>query len=139
MSDTDARTFLSLADDLIPAHKEMPAFSTVCSYKDALEALDFRVDLKEAFHRALTADAASGAAAALDHLAANDDEAFGALSSIALCTYYMNPTVREKIGYPGQENVTYDSKATQSYLVDGSLARVIARGPIYKPTPGLDQ
>jgi hypothetical protein len=45
--------------------------------------------------------------------------------------------VRQSIGYPGQENVSYDSKATQSYLVDGSLAKVIARGRKYRSTPDL--
>ena len=49
-----------------------------------------------------------------------------------ITTYYMSPKVRQSIGYPGQENVSYNSKATQAYLVDGSLAKVIARGRKYR-------
>jgi hypothetical protein len=136
MANTD--TFLALADFLIPAYKRKPSFGSFCSYNDALQALGFRSDLREAFERALLAvDMKEGPEPALEKLNAEDGEAFSALTTIVIATYYMNPKVRESIGYPGQENVSYDSKATQSYLLDGSLARVIARGRKYRPTPGL--
>jgi hypothetical protein len=115
----------------------MPSFSEVCSWDDALKALDFRADLKEGFARAVAVSLADGSDSALESLNADDVEAFNAVSTIALATYYMNPRVRELIGYPGQESVSYDSKATQSYLTDGSLAKVIARGRKYRPTPQL--
>ena len=130
-------SFLALADFLIPAHGEMPKFSDVCSYADAERALDFRVDLKEGFARAVAADPSAGAEACLEKLNSGDGEAFTAVSTIVIATYYMNPRVRELIGYPGQENVQYDSKATQIYLTDGTLGRVVARGRKYRPTPGL--
>jgi hypothetical protein len=130
-------TFLAFADFLIPAYGSKPAFSAVCSFKDAMRALGFRPDLKEAFERALASDLRGGAEGALEKMNAGDASAFSALTTIVITTYYMSPVARESIGYPGQENVAYDSKATQSYLVDGSLARVIARGRKYRPTPGL--
>jgi hypothetical protein len=129
--------FLALADFLIPAFEDKPKFSDVCTFEDARAALGYREDLAEAFDRGLTVDAAGGAEAALDRLNANDHEGFSALSTIVITTYYMNAKVRQSIGYPGQENVSYDSKATQSYLVDGSLAKVIARGRKYRSTPDL--
>ena len=134
---TKDKTFLGLADFLIPAHGEMPAFSAVCSFADAERALDFRVDLKEGFARGLVADPALGAEARLEKLNREDGPAFSAITTIAICTYYMNPRVRELLGYPGQESVQYDSKATQIYLTDGSLGHVLARGRKYRPTPGL--
>lgn len=130
-------TFLALADFLIPAHGKMPKFSDACSYADAERALDFRTDLKEGFVRAVAGDLSGGAEECLEQLNRGDGEAFSAVSTVAIATYYMNPRVRELLGYPGQENVQYDSKATQVYLTDGSLARVIARGRKYRPTPGL--
>ncbi len=136
MANTD--TFLALADFLIPAYEQKPSFGAFCSYNDALQALGFRSDLREAFERALLAvDMKEGPEPALEKLNAEDGQAFSALTTIVIATYYMNPKVRESIGYPGQENVSYDSKATQSYLLDGSLARVIARGRKYRPTPGI--
>lgn len=131
------KTFLALADFLIPAHGDMPAFGSVCSFADAEKALDFRVDLKEGFHRGLDADPASSAEAHLEKLNKEDGAAFSAVTTIAICTYYMNPRVRALLGYPGQESVQYDSKATQIYLTDGSLGHVLARGRKYRPTPGL--
>jgi hypothetical protein len=135
MANTD--TFLALADFLIPGFKKKPSFGAFCSYDDALHALGFRSDLREAFERALAVDMEGGPEAALVKLNGEDGQAFSALTTIIIATYYMNPKVRESIGYPGQENISYDSKATQSYLLDGSLARVIARGRKYRPTPGL--
>lgn len=137
MTNQDGNTYLALADFLIPQHGEMPAYSRVCTYDDALAALDFRIDLREGFERAVAVELKAGAEDALEKMTEGDAEAFNALTTVAICTYYMNPTVRELIGYPGQESVSYNSKATQSYLVDGSLAKVIARGQTYRPTPGL--
>jgi hypothetical protein len=129
--------FLALADFLIPAYQDKPKFSDVCTYDDATHALGFRDDLAEGFGRALAIDIRGGAEAALEQLNAKDADGFSALTTIVITTYYMNPKVRQSIGYPGQENVAYDSKATQAYLVDGSLAKVIARGRKYRLTPGL--
>lgn len=130
-------TYFALADFLIPAHDRMPKFSDVCSYADVEKSLDFRIDLKEGFGRGLMTELADGAEAHLEKLNKEDGEAFTAVTTITIATYYMNPTVRGLIGYPGQENVSYDSKATQIYLTDGSLGHVIARGRKYRPTPGL--
>jgi hypothetical protein len=131
------RTFLAMADFLIPAQGKMPRFSDVCSFADAGKSLDFRVDLKEGFGRGIATDLAGGAEAHLEKLNKEDGEAFTAVTTTTIATYYMNPRVRELIGYPGQENVQYDSRATQIYLTDGSLGHVIARGRKYRPTPGL--
>ena len=130
-------TFLALADFLIPAYEKRPSFGAFCSYDDAIRALGFRPDLRENFERAVAVEMKGGPERALEKLNARDGGAFSALTTIIIATYYMNPKVRESIGYPGQENVSYNSKETQSYLLDGSLARVIARGRKYRPTPGL--
>ena len=130
------RRFMALADYLIPAHQAMPAFSTVCAEAVIDLCLRFRPDAREAFWRGLTAVPAEATAeAALEHLAAQDPEAFSAVGLVAVSAYYMAPEVRRLIGYPGQENVAYDSRATPSYLLDGTLAPVRARGPRYVPTP----
>jgi hypothetical protein len=137
MSDANSANVMALADFLIPEHGKMPRFSAVCTYADTQAALNFRIDLKEGFARAVSAKIASGEEAYLETLYRDDDEAFSALATVLVCTYYMNPTVRSLIGYPGQENVAYDPHATQSYVTDGSLAKVVARGRKYRPTPGI--
>jgi hypothetical protein len=137
MSDPKTTNLVAMADYLIPEHGKMPRFSAVCTYGDALAALDFRIDLKDAFARAVSADLAGDKEAYLESLYRDDAEAFTALATVLVCTYYMNPTVRSLIGYPGQENVAYDTYATQSYVTDGSLAKVAALGRKYRPTPGI--
>ena len=137
MSATEHAAFLQMADVLIPASDPMPAFGAVCDGPAVEASLGFRPDLREAFVRAERADLAGGAEAALERLNETDREAFAALSLIAITTYYMQPRVRELIGYPGQENISYDPRATQSYLTDGTLGHVIGRGRKYRPTPDL--
>jgi hypothetical protein len=48
--------------------------------------------------------------------------------------YFMNPQVRQAIGYHGQTPLPIPPDA--DYLADGLLESVIRRGPIYRPTPG---
>ena len=51
--------------------------------------------------------------------------------------YLINPRVRQLLGFPGQvpaKSPAFPDEA-QSYLEDGILDVVIARGPIYRPTP----
>jgi len=45
----------------------------------------------------------------------------------------MNPKVREALGYHGQLPRPIDPHP--DYLDEGLLQQVIARGPIYRPTP----
>jgi hypothetical protein len=134
---SNERTFFALADFLIPAHGIMPKFSDACAYADVETSLEFRIDLKDGFARSIATTPDEGAEAHLEALNRSDPAAFAAITTVAIATYYMSPRVRDLIGYPGQENVQYDSKATQTYLTDGSLGHVIARGRKYRPTPGL--
>lgn len=51
--------------------------------------------------------------------------------------YLINPRVREVLGFPGPvpvKNPAFPDEA-EAYLEDGILEPVIARGPIYRPTP----
>ena len=52
--------------------------------------------------------------------------------------YLMSETVREAMGYPGQEPAPYDPHETPEYMTNGMLERVTLRGPIYRPTPRDD-
>ena len=132
-------TFLALADFLIPAYEKKPSFGACLLVRRRQSGRSASVPICAKLSSAPCScgHAKTARRLALEKLNAGDGEAFSALTTIVIATYYMNPKVRESIGYPGQENVSYDSKATQSYLLDGSLAKVIARGRKYRPTPGL--
>ena len=49
--------------------------------------------------------------------------------------YFLNPAMRAAIGYPGLEARPIDPDAAPDYLDDGLLDSVVARGPVYRPTP----
>ncbi len=133
------KTFLAIADFLIPAYSSMPVFSSVCNQETVERSLSFRPDAQEEFSRGLDAFNGTGdVEAGLERLNAEDKPAFNAICLIVAGTYYMQKKVRDAIGYPGQENVPYDPHATPPYLLNGSLGLVIARGRKYKPTPGLE-
>ena len=76
------------------------------------------------------------ARAAADLLFAEHPALFQSLGLIASGAYYMHPEVRALIGYPGQESLTYDTAAEPPYVTNGALDEVLARGPVYRPTPG---
>ena len=103
-----------LADALIPATDGMPSASEADSTGKWTErALAARPDLAPALERAL-------AAADVESLQKDDQEAFAALAEIVSGAYYMNVKVRKRIGYPGQKsNPPFPDEA--EYYLEGLL------------------
>lgn len=138
MSLTDAQRvrFAALADRLLPAWGEMPAASTVNVHRALLDlVLQSRPDLTEDFMRGLAACAEGEPSEAINRLFRSDHAGFNAINLVATSAYYMTDEVRARVGYPGQESAPYDPHETPDYLLDGTLERVVRRGPIYRPTP----
>ncbi len=136
LDDALRRTFLALADALIPEAEGMPAASQVGVGGDILDRiLALRPDLREAFVRGLRAAAGKPAAEAAEALNRDDPAALGAVGLVASAGYYMSPQVRALIGYPGQESRPADPDSPPEYVTNGMLQQVINRGPIFKPTP----
>lgn len=128
--------FAALADRLLPAWQKMPSASTVHVHREMLDlALQARPDLAEDFARGLSACIEGEPSEAINRLFRTDQAAFNALNLLATAAYYMTDDVRTLIGYPGQESAPYDPHETPDYLTDGTLERVVRRGPIYRPTP----
>lgn len=132
-----AAYFLSLADTLIPAYRDMPAFSAACSLDDVTRCIGFRPDVTDDFERAISIERDKDARAAILQLAADDPKAFAALGLIVVSAYHMAPRVRELIGYPGQESRPIRPGEADTFLSDGLLQPVIDRGRRYVPTPGV--
>ena len=128
--------FMALADVLIPDAEGMPSASQAGIGGEVLDrAMALRPDLMEDIVRGLERideAAPDGSARALYE---QDQKAFAAIGLLAAGCYYMIPRVRELVGYPGQERRTYDPDAVPEYVTNGTLQKVIDRGPIYRPTP----
>jgi hypothetical protein len=136
LDDTARSTFRGIADVLIPAAEGMPAASEVGVHTEVLDQiLSLRPDLAERFLRGVGSAVGEAPQAAAQRLNANDPEALSAIGLVASAAYYMQPRVRELIGYPGQEKRPGDPDETPEYVLNGMLQQVIDRGPIYKSTP----
>jgi hypothetical protein len=115
-----------LADQLIPAESGMPSASEAGAVGDYLDrVLAARPDLEAPL---------AGIDGDLADLPERDPAGWAALTAAITAAYYLNPRVRERIGYEGQRAIPFDPDEAD-YLEDGLLAGVQARGPVYRPTP----
>ncbi|MGC4025203.1 MAG: hypothetical protein QM744_08660 [Mesorhizobium sp.] len=136
LTDAERKTFAAIADYLIPEGEGMPSASQVGVPNEMLDkVVSVRSDLVEPLRRGLAAVADLDGHAGANKLNEEDGAAFHAISLAASGGYYMSPTVRQLIGYPGQESRPFDPDKTTEYLDDGLLQPVIDRGPIYRRTP----
>jgi hypothetical protein len=73
----------------------------------------------------------------LARLREQSPEQFTGFAFAVAGAYLINPRIRRELGYPGPAPVPNPALPgeAESYLEDGILDVVIARGPIYRPTP----
>jgi hypothetical protein len=133
MNDQQRAQLAAIAAVLIPAGSGMPSASeagVAGQYLD--EVLAARPDLAEPLAAALASveDAGDPVAALREHL-----DAWMVVTAVVPAAYFLNPAMREAIGYPGLEARPIDPDAAPDYLEDGLLDSVVARGPVYRPTP----
>lgn len=128
-----------IADVLVPAYEEMPAASSVGIAGDLLDkALRARPDLATDCRRAVRDCADPPSPEALEQLAEEDPDGFGALMVLVLGGYYMSTEVRKLLHYAGQEALRIDIGELPAYIEEELLDEVIGRGPIYRTTPPDD-
>jgi hypothetical protein len=131
----ERRALAKLVDELIPAGDGFPSASEAGVCREGLDAvLTARPDLEAGLKELLGKAAKSESVQVVDDLRSHDVAAFGVLAEFAAAAYFMNPVVRQAIGYGGQNPHPIDPRS--DYLDDDLLEPVIRRGPIYRPTPG---
>ncbi len=132
IADAERLILAAVADHLIPAAHGMPSAAEVLTDERLRFVLAARPDLVEPLRRALAAGLAADPADRIAALASNDPSALGALQLAIVAGYYTDKRVRELIGYPGQEAITIRSWEVPSYVEDGLIDRVLARGPVWR-------
>jgi choline dehydrogenase-like flavoprotein len=106
-----------LADALIPAAPDRPSASQAGVAGAMLDRmLALRPDLAAPLRRIL----AEGAEGRADR---------GVLTTIVAGAYYLAPSVREAIGYPGQEARPFNPREFESFIAEGLLDHVLAKEP----------
>jgi hypothetical protein len=89
----------------------------------AARALPDSVDLV-----ALLADDSSDAPLSwLEDLARRDPVGANAVRTVVVGAYYLNPTVRAALGYPGQQALPINALEYPEYLTEGLLEPVLSR------------
>lgn len=133
LTDEDRRCFAGLADVLIPAAEGMPSASQAeVPTRWIDDALRYRPDLEPGLRTALDAAARLDPEKAIELLNREQIPAFEALGTLAAGAYFLNPDIRERIGYPGQvPNPVKDDTDTYADL----LENVLERGQIYREVP----
>jgi hypothetical protein len=127
-------TFAGLADALIPAGNGMPSASGAGAAGEWLDAvLEARPDLSDPLLALVTRVEGRDPATVIADLQANDPSGFGLLAEVVPNAYFMNPTVRALVGYPGQVGLDPDLTWPPDWL--DLLVPVIERGPIYRDQP----
>ena len=133
--DKEQRAVLAaLADVLIPAGEGFPSASQAGVAQEGLDyVLNCRPELLAGLRKLLEAARGRVPAEFMCELEKNDPTAFSMLTDLVPGAYFLNPAVREKLGYGGQ--TAQPINPDPDYLAEGLLQSVIERGPIYRPTP----
>ena len=126
----------AVADLLIPSSDGMPSATEAGAAGRWLdEVLQLRPDFGPPLAAVLDRLIGADPSAALAKLRIDDPAGFGVLAEVVAGGYFLNPKVRSAIRYPGQQSVPIAHDEPLDYEQDGLIASVIARGPIYRPTP----
>jgi len=123
-----------LADVLIPAAAgHLSASEADVAGRGLDQFLATCPEMADALRQVLVKAGDEAAGKAVENLRRNEAAVFGVLAEFAAGAYFLNPKVREAIGYVGQTARPIDP--APDYLDDGLLESVIRRGPVYRPTP----
>lgn len=129
----DRELLRRIFDVLLPATAEMPAASRIGVADNVLDhLLHLRPELVPDLLRGIRLAREIDPTVAVTRLAETDAAAFKVLRTLALAGYYLDPEVRKRIGYPGQQNLPPDLEDPPAYVANGMLDAVKARGPIWK-------
>ena len=137
--DADQRALLAgLADVLIPAGDGFPSASQAGVATEGLDqVISFQPGIAAGLENVLEKSKARPPAESIVDLQKNDPAAFGLLAELVAGAYFLNPLVRARLGYTGQDAHSIDPHP--DYLDDGLLQSVLSRGPVYRPTPGTER
>jgi hypothetical protein len=139
MSEPDRERLRIFADVLIPAAHDMPAASEVGVADRQLDrVLAARPDLAAPLARALDAVDPGDHDGSLARLRDSDREAHDALLLVVAGGYYIDPGVRRRIGYDGQQAVEVRPEIIPNYVEEGLIDPLLERGPVYRPVPDIE-
>jgi len=143
VSDNTRRALETIGDYLIPEAHGMPAASKMAVGTSQLDVvLASRSDLAPVLEKTLAHAEIDDVAGFISGLESADPEGYGAITLAIVAGYYMHPEVHRLIGYPGQVPKDVQRMGEREIYQEGLMdlaAKVIERGPIYRPTPSDEE
>ncbi len=131
LSDDERATFAAIADHLIPAAHGMPSAAEIVTEDRLQFVLRSRPDLGEPLKAALRSELGKDVATRLASLA-DEPTNLAALQLAIVGGYYTDARVRELIEYPGQMAIELRSWEYPTYLEEGLIDAVLARGSVWR-------
>ena len=125
-------TLSAIADRLIPAAGGMPSAADVLGDDRLRFVLNARPDLLGPLRAALRRGLGDDVQARLDSLGRDEPSTLGVLQLVIVAGYYTDRRVRELIEYPGQMALELRSWEYPTYLEEGLIDAVLARGPAWR-------
>jgi hypothetical protein len=136
----ELRALKEIADVLIPACADDPAATSEPGFDEALTtALTARADAFDqivTFLHHIDGKDTGEVAESLRVLHRDHQSDFQPVSAVVAGAWLQLPTVRRRIGYPGQHRNPPTISQAVDELSDGILEPVLERGPIYIDPPG---
>jgi hypothetical protein len=130
-------TLAAIADILVPPTAPWPSASEAGVLEQwvdrALSALPGHAEMLTSI---LDAAAGEDPASEIHRLGREDPASLNALLLVVVGAYYLSPKVRRILGYSGPRRTPALEEEADYYLEGGLLDPVVARGSIYRPTPG---
>ncbi len=127
LTTAEHRRLVEIADWLIPQVDDLPGAGAMVDAAALKRLFSVRADLVEALRRALAGDMVAPATL-VGHLSANDPVAHEALLTTVAGIYYLDPEVRKRIGYDGQDALPVTPDRYPAYLADGLLDHLFEDG-----------
>lgn len=129
-------TLNAVGDELIPRSDTMPSASDVDVGGELIDlVLRSRDDLADQLATLLDELSDAPPRDALAELGCRTPERLGLIRFIVAGAYLMDQRVCDLIGYSGQEPRQVDPYDYVALVESGLLDPVVARGPIYRPSP----
>jgi hypothetical protein len=143
VNDSTRRALETIGDYLIPEAHGMPAASTMDVGTSQLDVvLSSRPDLAPILRRTLAGAELDDVAGFVSELETEDPEGYDAVTLALVAGYYMHPEVHRRIGYPGQVPKDAQRLGEREIYQEGLMElaqKVIDRGPVYRPTPNVEE
>ncbi|HZP95516.1 MAG TPA: hypothetical protein VFC31_04135 [Candidatus Limnocylindria bacterium] len=121
-----------LADAILPRTETMPAASEVGVPGVLIDRVFRTAPALAPRVRAALAGIGADPSASLAEMRRDAPSLFRDVMTAVCAAYYLAPEVKDRLGYHGQEARRIDVHELPAYLADGTLDRVVARGPRYR-------